>query len=305
MWYPGKAALRAGRVYYTGSVLGSAFWDDDSIGEYSVAFGNNTRATGPSSTAMGRETKASSHYSTAMGYNTIASNTYSTAMGHYSKASGSFSTAMGSHTLASGFFSTAMGSSTIASGEYSTALGYRSNAKGEFSVAAGYDAKANHDGSVVISANLMTIYPDSVRSGGDEQMVLRADGGLYLTNIAEEAPYNTSRLINTVTGGYLSSGGTWTDASSRDYKENISNLSLEQAINAVQQLQPVTYNYKTDKEENCVGFIAEDVPGLVAVKDRKGLSPMDIVAVLTKVVQNQQSKIELLEQKIEQIQKSK
>ncbi len=37
-----------------------------------------------------------------------------------------------------------------------------------------------------------------------------------------------------------------------------------------------------------MGFIAEDVPDLIATKDRKGLSPMDIVAVLTKVVQEQQ-----------------
>jgi hypothetical protein len=41
-----------------------------------------------------------------------------------------------------------------------------------------------------------------------------------------------------------------------------------------------------------VGFIAEDVPDLVATKDRKGLSPMDIVAVLTKVVQEQQKTAE-------------
>ncbi len=43
-----------------------------------------------------------------------------------------------------------------------------------------------------------------------------------------------------------------------------------------------------------MGFIAEDVPELVANKDRKGLSPMDIVAVLTKVVQRQQKDIEEL-----------
>ena len=38
--------------------------------------------------------------------------------------------------------------------------------------------------------------------------------------------------------------------------------------------------------------IAEDVPGLVATKDRKGLSPMDVVAVLTKVVQDQKTLLE-------------
>jgi hypothetical protein len=37
-----------------------------------------------------------------------------------------------------------------------------------------------------------------------------------------------------------------------------------------------------------VGFVAEEVPDLVSTKDRKGLSPMDSVAVLTKVMQEQQ-----------------
>ena len=52
------------------------------------------------------------------------------------------------------------------------------------------------------------------------------------------------------------------------------------------------FAYKKDLTEKHVGFIAEDVPELVSTKDRKGLSPMDIVAVLTKVVQEQQRIIE-------------
>jgi len=40
------------------------------------------------------------------------------------------------------------------------------------------------------------------------------------------------------------------------------------------------------------------VPNLVATKDRKGISPMDIVAVLTKVVQSQQKEIEYLKARL-------
>lgn len=54
------------------------------------------------------------------------------------------------------------------------------------------------------------------------------------------------------------------------------------------ELRPSKFNYKTDKEDKYVGFIAEDVPDPVATKDRKGLAPMDVTAVLTKVVQGQQ-----------------
>ena len=58
------------------------------------------------------------------------------------------------------------------------------------------------------------------------------------------------------------------------------------------QLQPVEFSYKTHSEEKHVGFIAEDVPELVATKDRKGMSSMDVVAVLTKVVQEQQKTVQ-------------
>ena len=71
-------------------------------------------------------------------------------------------------------------------------------------------------------------------------------------------------------------------------KKDIRDLSVAAAEDAVAKLNPVTFEYKTMPDRHHVGFIAEDVPELVATKDRKGLSPMDVVAVLTKVVQQQQ-----------------
>jgi hypothetical protein len=86
-------------------------------------------------------------------------------------------------------------------------------------------------------------------------------------------------------GGY---NGTWNPASSRELKENIKDLTVDDAMEALAGLNPVTYNYKADKEEPRVGFIAEDVPELVAMNSRKTLGTVDIVSVLTKVVQEQQ-----------------
>ena len=54
-----------------------------------------------------------------------------------------------------------------------------------------------------------------------------------------------------------------------------------------------------------VGFIAEDVPELVATADRKGMSPMDVVAVLTKVVQEQHKIITDLQERMAKIEKGK
>ena len=89
-------------------------------------------------------------------------------------------------------------------------------------------------------------------------------------------------------GGAYTSGGAWIEASSRDYKENIMELDQNESLQALESLNPVRYNYKNKKNEEFLGFIAEDVPDLVAMNGRKGMRAMDIVAVLTKVAQDQQ-----------------
>ncbi|HLP45622.1 MAG TPA: tail fiber domain-containing protein [Candidatus Kapabacteria bacterium] len=86
-------------------------------------------------------------------------------------------------------------------------------------------------------------------------------------------------------------------------KENIENLNAGEAVAALTKLNPVKYNYKVDKTDKHVGFIAEDVPELAATSDRKGLSPMDVTAVLTKVAQEQQNVIQEYRKLISDLQK--
>ena len=104
--------------------------------------------------------------------------------------------------------------------------------------------------------------------------------------------------IDMANGAHVTAGGVWTNSSSRARKENIDDLSVEDSLAALAQLQPVHFNYRNDPQESHVGFIAEDVPDLVATTDRQGLSTMDIVAVLTRVIQAQQDRIEKLESRI-------
>jgi hypothetical protein len=106
--------------------------------------------------------------------------------------------------------------------------------------------------------------------------------------------------IELPSGAHVTRGGVWTNSSSRKRKENIHALSADEAMTTLDGLEPVRFNYRNDRSERYVGFIAEDVPDLVATSDREGLSAMDIVAVLTRVVQEQQKKIEALEAKLDQ-----
>jgi hypothetical protein len=159
MWYPNKGAFRTGYV-------DGVQWNDDvtdtNIGNYSVAMGKNTTASGKKSVAFGEDTKASGLISTTMGYNTTASGQTSTAIGENTTASGTASTAMGYNTTASGGSSTAMGQGTTASGWRSTAMGRGIEALGNVSFAIALD---DQTGTVVTQANTMAIMGGNVGIG--------------------------------------------------------------------------------------------------------------------------------------------
>jgi hypothetical protein len=124
---------------------------------------------------------------------------------------------------------------------------------------------------------------------------IHVSGNLDLTQkIALGLPFGTNpqHPIHHASGAKLTAGGQWINASSRENKKDIEPLTLARAAEALKGLDPVEFKYKAEDDDSYIGFIAEDVPDLVATKDRLGLSPMDIVAVLTKVVQNQQSLLE-------------
>ncbi len=170
MWYPAKAAFRAGET--------TTEWDDANIGSYSTAFGLNPKASGTASVAFGRNTTATGNYATAMGYYSTSSATYATALGNSTTASGVTSIAMGEGTTASGTTSTAMGYYTTASGNYSTAFGYVASATGIYSMALGnYVSTNSKDGSIIVGDNSTST---TTTSSANNQMTMRFDGGYRL-----------------------------------------------------------------------------------------------------------------------------
>lgn len=68
MWYPAKAAFRAGQV-------GGTQWDAANVGLHSVAFGVDTRAIGDNATAIGKKTSAATDGSLSIGVNNGANGT--------------------------------------------------------------------------------------------------------------------------------------------------------------------------------------------------------------------------------------
>ena len=112
------------------------------VGNYSVAEGEDPTASGPASHAEGYSTIASGDSAHAEGYGTLASGDISHVEGGGSIASGDMSHAEGGNTTASGGTSHAEGVNSTASGDISHAEGSNSTASGDISHAEGYSTIA-------------------------------------------------------------------------------------------------------------------------------------------------------------------
>ena len=152
--------------------------------------------------------------------------------------------------------------------------------------AGGVTGLRNAAGIVAFDAG--SAFPSGYRFGttGDVQAFTMNTAGDVGFGVA--APLHPIHMASTA---HVTAGGVWTNASSRTLKDRIAPLTSEAAAAVLDGLQPMTYVYKTDPTDPQVGFIAEDVPELVATPDRKGLASMDIVAVAVKIIQEQQRQL--------------
>ncbi len=138
-------------------------------------------------------------------------------------------------------------------------------------------------------------FSDTARGGG-ENMTLE----IGISNDSGNGSYYSGgdRIRLYATGGVYVDGYFYY-SSSRDLKENIKVLSSQKAKRILDELNPVSFNFKGDTEKTTMGFIAEEVPTEVAANDQKAISPLEIVAVLTSVVKEQRKLISTLQQQIE------
>ena len=136
-------------------------------GAYSHSEGILTQALGQGSHAQGNTTKSLGQFSHAEGDNTIASGNTSHAEGYFTRANGLYSHVEGSQSIASGILSHAQGDRTIASGYASHAGGGQTTANGFGSFVHGSGSTAQGDYSIVLGRNITgntadTTYVDSL-----------------------------------------------------------------------------------------------------------------------------------------------
>lgn len=93
--------------------------------------------------------------------------------------------------------------------------------------------------------------------------------------------------------------GSVSTPSSRSLKDGIEPLSSQEAAGIVEGLKPMSFHFKGDeKQERCLGFIAEDVPAQVGTAERDAILNNHIVAALVQVVKDQQQAIADLSERL-------
>lgn len=116
---------------------------------------------------------------------------------------------------------------------------------------------------------------------------------------------NTSQLIlnygNDWTGG-VRYYGTLSQVSTREVKEDIAELGANEAAEILSGLVPVRFRLIADEEKvPQLGFIAEEVPDAIATPDRGAIVNAHVVAVLTRMVKEQQRRLDDLTRRLEQV----
>jgi hypothetical protein len=146
MWYPDKAAFRAGYV-------DGGQWNKDSIGVFSFAAGKNAKALGHSAVSIGEKAQALGNWSVSLGYSNIASGQQSVAIGSNITSSNVGSISLGHANTASGDNAIAIGNLMLSSGSSSIALGHGGTASGPFAVSLGFENTANAQASFATGHN--------------------------------------------------------------------------------------------------------------------------------------------------------
>ncbi len=281
-WYPIKKAFRAGTANGTD-------WNDANIGNFSVAFGDRTKATKTGAFAAGSQSLATGLYSVAMGVFANASGNWSTAIGNTVDASGDNSFALGTFVEAGGIHSTAIGSNTEAIGDFSTAIGRY------------VKVGAAATGTIFIGDNSVSSLNTATTAN---RFSARFDGG-----------YRFFTKSDLSTGALMNNGAnSWSTISDSTKKENFKVVDGEEILNKISKFNLTSWNYKTQDPaqfrhygpmaqdfylafgNDGVGTIGNDTT--IASADFDGINLIAIQA-LEQRTRNQEASIKELHSKIE------
>jgi trimeric autotransporter adhesin len=271
--------------------IGAYALHDNTTGDYNAAFGDS---------AMFNNTTG--YQNSAFGYDALQSNKtgfYNAAFGRtalYNNTNGDRNAAFGVDALrenVSGFQNTACGNSALKEnlvGDYNSALGYFSGPDVGLTslnntTAIGYNAK-------VSTSNTMAF--------GDAA-VDRWAFGITTTNANHALEVGVNATDGN--GAYLTQGGTWTNTSDMNKKEDFSEIIGNELLQKISQLSIQRWKYKGTNEYH-IGPTAQEFYTLFNVgTDDKGISTVDPAGIALAAIKEQQRLIEKQNELILQLEK--
>jgi hypothetical protein len=134
-----------------------------------------------------------------------------------------------------------------------------------------------------------TQFADFVSSGSN-QFLVRAGGGFgFNTNVVP-----AGRLINTSTGAHLTSGGVWTNASSRTLKTAFESVDADDVLARLLALPLARWQYRESPVEGVhLGPVAEDFHAAFGLgADGQSISTVDANGVALAAIQGLNAKLE-------------
>lgn len=328
----GTVAAGAASTYWNRDSIGlysfASGYNTRAQGFGGTAMGRDTEAVGSYAFASGYFTNADGLYSTAMGFNTDALATGSVAIGYSTDATGSYSNAFGYITRAQSYATTAIGRYNVGGGSPTSWVG----TDPVFEIGIGNSGSSRENAVTVLkNGNVGIGVPNPLTAlhvngrirfngleyledGGANEIAARGDLRPTANNIYDLG--TTSQRWDDV----YATNGTINTSDQRD-KKNIKDIPY--GLSEILELNPVIYQWKENKDPGYkLGLIAQELLGVLpeVVKtydykvdeedesvftkveaDRLGVYYSDIIPVLVKGMQDQQSLINEMKVQIENL----
>lgn len=271
-----------------GYVFGEANPDGPGAGIVSInATGDGSFAAGRAASSSGNATILSSGQGSFATGNVVGTGKI------VSSGSGSFaggSTSSTTQTIAQGFSSFAFGTAARAVGTHSFVIGNNVNAPGgSYQFAYGQNIQMSG-----VATHQAAFFNES-------------NPGVFMVN-REDA--NASHVIvagypagGQGGGAYLSKAGVWTDASSREFKEDYQEIDKQELLDDIESMEIYNWKYKNDNTEaRHIGPFAEDMHDTFGVgENRKYLATLDVAGVNMVAIQQLIKENKELKQKNEEL----
>jgi hypothetical protein len=154
----------------------------------------------------------------------------------------------------------------------------------------------------------LTVSPTTFRAAEIGAMTLSASSAQTVTTASSlyvntpvagsNVTITNNKPIDTATGAYLSSGGTWTNTSSRERKENFVALDPQEVLDKIDSLSVERWNYKAeDPSITHIGPVAEEFHAAFntgGTEGDKSISTIDPAGVALLGVQGLSAKVKTL-----------